>query len=120
MATNFGDIEVVLRANSSAFVRGLKQAEVALDRASSRFKSLGENFSQIGGALTRTVTAPLALAAGGAVKLAADFETSFAKIGSLTGVAADQIGALRAGVLSLAPLVGQGPQQLADALLVIT
>lgn len=74
----------------------------------------------IGATVTRYVTLPIIAAGAAAVKTSVSFEASMAKIEGLAGVAAGEVDKMREAVLKLAPTVGKGPQELADALYFIT
>lgn len=77
---------------------------------------VGKQLDTIGTRLTKTLALPLALAGGAAVKLAADFEQSMSRIEGLVGLSAREVSRLGNEVLNLAPKVGKGPRELADAL----
>lgn len=89
----------------------------ALNTASSRLKSFGSNISSIGATLTTRLTLPLALAGGGAIKLASDFQESLNKVnvafGSSSGEVQDfaktaltQFGIARGSALDMAATFG--------------
>lgn len=73
-----------------------------------------------GRTLSRWVTFPIAAAGVAATKLAYDFEASMNHIDALVGASKAQMAKYRAAVLSLAPAVGKGPKELADALYYVT
>ena len=66
-----------------------------------RVQALGRQLSDVGGQLTRTVTLPLAAIGGGAVKLASDFESSFAGVRKTVNATEEQFGALSEGMRDL-------------------
>lgn len=81
----------------------------------------------IGGAAALAVPAALAGIAAAGLKVAKDvsdafvpFEESLTRITTLVGVAKPEVEALGQAVLGLAPAVGRGPLELADALFFIT
>lgn len=89
----------------------------ALNTASSRLKSFGSNISSIGATLSTRLTLPLALAGGGAIKLASDFQESLNKVnvafGSSSGEVQDfaktaltQFGIARGSALDMAATFG--------------
>ena len=63
----------------------------ALNTASSRLKSFGSNISSIGATLTTRLTLPLALAGGGAIKLASDFQESLNKVNVAFGSSSGEV-----------------------------
>lgn len=88
---------------------GAVEAEAALERNAQRAKEAADRYTELatkagrvsevagraGDALTFGVTAPLAAAGAGAVKVATDFEDSMAQVAGALGEPADAMGALR-------------------------
>lgn len=74
----------------------------------------------VGSTVSRYVTLPILAAGAAAVKTAVSFEASMAKIEGLVGIARGEVEKMSKAVLELAPQVGKGPQELADALYFIT
>ncbi len=89
--------------------KGLKGAERAL-----------KGFSNFATDVARVATAAIAGVAVGAVREAAQFETSFAKIQGLVGVTADEIGELEDAAKRLGPEFGKSGTEAGDALFFIT
>lgn len=83
-------------------------------------QDVGASVSKVGGNLTKTVTLPLVGIGAAAVATAVEFETSMSKIVGLVGIATDEVKAMEASVLDLAGETAKAPQELADALFVIT
>ncbi len=85
---------------------------------------LGKAFKNLAPAAATAGVIGLAAATIGAAvagaKLAADFETSLAKIQGLVGVSTEKVAEFEKAILKLGPAVGKGPQELADALFFIT
>ena len=98
----------------------VEKAAQQYDKVADRLKTVGGALSSVGLKLSLGVTAPLAGAALAASKFASDFEASMTKVVTLSGNTAEEMSAMRAELLKLAPAVGKTPQELADALLVIT
>lgn len=113
MAVTAGVVEVLFNANLSGFNNGLR-------RVQERLQALGRNLSAVGGQLTTGFTIPFGIAAGVSAKFASDFEASMTKINTLVGVNMSQVQEWRKEILALAPAVGKGPRELADALFFIT
>ena len=80
----------------------------------------GRSASAAGQTLTRRVTAPLAAVGFMAVKSATEFESSFAKIQGLVGVAAEDIAELEEAAARLGPQFGRSSNEAAEALFFIT
>ena len=106
------NLVVRVSADVSAFDKQFASLQKTLSKQGAKLQS-------IGGDLTRSVTLPLAAIAVGSVKMAMDFETAMTKVQTLASESEGNIKLLRQAVLDLAPSVGIGPTQLADALLVI-
>jgi TP901 family phage tail tape measure protein len=68
----------------------------------------------------RTVSIPLAIAGGAAVKMAADFDKSMTQIKSLVGVAGDEVDAMGERVKVMASETGTNASEAAQALFFIT
>lgn len=102
-----------LKADTSQF-------QSAMGQAASGLKSAGDKMTSVGQKLSLSVTAPLVGIGTAAVVMANDFESSLAKIEGLVGIAADEIDGMRDSVLTLATETAKAPQELADALFVIT
>lgn len=71
--------------NRSIAIQGSSWTQLGtkLSQASEKFDKVGSKMSSIGGALSKTVTAPIAGLAGMSIKMATDFESSFAKVSTL-------------------------------------
>jgi TP901 family phage tail tape measure protein len=92
----------------------------SLEQAGAKLTSAGQQLSQVGGNLTRSVTLPLVGIAVASFKTAADFESSMAKIVGLVGIPREQIQAWEGDVRSLAIEFGKSGGEAADALYFIT
>ena len=88
----------------------------ALDTAQSRFGKFGGAVAGIAAAST----AAIAGIGAAAVKMSAEFETNFAKIQGLVGVAAKDLGELEDAARRLGPQFGKSANEAADALFFIT
>lgn len=85
-----------------------------------KMQDVGASVSKVGGNLTKTVTLPIVGIGAAAVATAVEFESSMAKITGLVGIAADEVKQMESSVLDLAGATAKAPQELADALFVIT
>lgn len=91
-----------------------------MSKLGDKFQKTGEKFSSVGSTLGRRVTLPLIGAGVAGVKTAADFEASMSKITGLVGIAADEVEKMEGAVIDLSGETAKSPQELADALFVIT
>jgi TP901 family phage tail tape measure protein len=94
--------------------------ENELNRTARNLDAVGRRFERVGRDLTLKFTAPLVAAGAVATKLASDFDQEMTKIVTLVGVAEDQVNDWRRALLEMAPAVGRGPTELAQALFVVT
>jgi len=110
---NIGHLEATLGLNDALFTAGLSKARASMMAA-------GTSMKRVGRSMTTTVSLPLVLIGGAAVKMAASFEKSMSKIEGQVGIAADKVQAMKKDVLALAGPTARSPQELADALFFVT
>ena len=92
-----------------------KAAQGFTTQAGKNLQQAGRAISGVGETWTRNVTAPI-LAAGAATgKLAFDYDETMSQIVALTSVTGDEIDGFSQQILDMAPKVGKGPQELAEA-----
>jgi phage-related minor tail protein len=82
-----GDLVVAIGANT-------RDLDKALGKSMRKIKNFGKNTKQMGKSLSTSLTAPLAALGGLAVKTAADFEFSMAKVAAVSGFTANEMQAL--------------------------
>lgn len=99
---------------------GFDQADNKLSEADQRLMSMGKGMERAGASMTRSLTLPLVAAGAAALKFAVDFDTSMSRIQGLVGLSADEVGAMREQVLQLAGETTRAPQELSEALFLIT
>lgn len=113
-------VTVRLRAVISDYQRAMKTAagesRTFTQAVGANFASLNKNVGELGDAMTRRVTLPLAGIGTAATKVAGDFEATFAQMVGLAGVTADEVAGLREQIMGLSQTTAVGPQQLAEAL----
>lgn len=114
-------IRVRLLADIANYRQGMSQAAQLTTKfghevGSALGKLSGQQLADAGSNLNRHVTLPLLAMAGAASKVAIDFSNTFNQMQGLAGVAAEEVGALRDEVLSLAGQTGRSPQELAEGL----
>jgi TP901 family phage tail tape measure protein len=92
----------------------------SLGRSMRSFQRAGDALVGVGVRLTSSVTVPLIGAAGASVAAAASFQESMSRITGLVGIAADEVKGMEASVLALSGETAKSPQELAQALFVVT
>ena len=113
LGEQIANLYISLGADVSGFRKKMSEAAKTVD-------SVGKNLMKTGTSLTRSITIPLAAIGGASAKLADDFGTSMVKIETLVGKSREQVDKWGREILDLAPSVGRAPQELADALFVVT
>jgi TP901 family phage tail tape measure protein len=83
-------------------------------------QAVGRSVSKFGKSMTVGVTLPIVGVGVAATKMAMDFDESMTKIVSLVGLSRDQVQEMRGDVLRLAGETAKAPQELAEALFVVT
>ena len=115
---------VKLVANTSAYISGMKRAEQATEDLSSKGKrdldQLGASMQNVGTKATLGVSIPLIGVGAAAVSMSNDFDASMSKIVGLVGLSADEVDGMKESVLALSGETARSPQELADALFVVT
>ena len=85
-----------------------------MQAAGQKIKQTGDGIAKFGTTLTKTVTVPLAAAGAAAVKLAADFETSLAKLDSIADSSSKSMDTLKSEILALSNSSGIAASELAE------
>ncbi len=83
MGISAGDVLYELGLDPTKFEQGMKSAE-------NRLKSLGQSMTNFGQQMSLKITAPLALMGGLAVRTAAQYSESMAKVKAVTGATAEE------------------------------
>lgn len=86
-------IEAVLTAKVNDFVNGFKQAKSAAEDFVDKNQKTFDSFTQVGKAATAG-GALIGGALGGAVKIAADFESQMSTVGAISSASADDMALL--------------------------
>ena len=105
MAT-IGEVAVNLTANTAQFAKNLDRVSTRLDQFGSRMKNLG-------GTLSTSITAPLAILGGGAIKASVDFETAFTGVIKTVDATDEQLNQLRKGIVSMSQELPAGTTEIA-------
>ena len=106
-------LRVNLIANTAGMAAGLSTASQQLQAFSNKARVIGRN-------LTTSLTLPMALVGGAAIKSALSFDKSMTKIKTLVGVASSEVDSMRGTVKRMAADTGVGANDAADALFFIT
>lgn len=77
--------------------------------------SIGGTAQKIGGTLTKSLTLPITGAAGASIKLASDFESSMAKVSTLTDGSASQLAEMRSQIVDVSNEYGVSASEVAEA-----
>lgn len=73
------------------FERGLESASQKFESFSSGIKNVGEKISNVGGALTKGVTLPLAGLGTAVIKTGMDYEAGMSKVQAVSGATGDEM-----------------------------
>ena len=115
---------VRFEADISGLNKKIEQAQAKLERFNSTYGASLDTAAQkmrtFGYLSLATLTLPLVGAGKAVTKLAHEYEASMQMIVGLVGEAQNQVNEWSKEVLQLAPKVGKGPKELADALYFIT
>ena len=119
-------LSVAVEASVGGYVTAMAKADKAtgtfaqgLQRAGGGVEALEQRAAKLdkfAGGMTRNVTLPIVAAGGVAMKMAADFNTSFTQMQALAGVSSTEVDGLKQSVLGLSGETGRAPQELADGL----
>ncbi len=89
-----GILRVLLSANTAEFDAAMKKAASSADGLTKTFKSIGQQATDVGMTLTKTLTVPLLGLGVGAAKAAIDFESAFANVAKTVDGVSDKFGKL--------------------------
>jgi TP901 family phage tail tape measure protein len=106
-------LRVDLLLNSKGFSKGLNSA-------SGRLRAFGSKISSVGKSLSLRITAPMVLAGGQAIRMAAKFDKSMTQIKTLVGVAGSEVDSMGQKVKQLASTTGVNAAEAAEALFFVT
>jgi TP901 family phage tail tape measure protein len=102
-------------------MKGLGDAAGAASKTiSEKFTAAGKTMTDAGKKMSLAITAPLAGIGIAAVKTSVDFEKSLSTMVGLVGLTNDEVESLRGTILQLAGSTAKAPQELADAMFVVT
>jgi TP901 family phage tail tape measure protein len=95
-------------------------ADDASKTISDKFQAAGKKMTDVGKKMSLAVTAPLAGVGIAAVKTSMDFESSLSKMVGLVGLTTDEVDGMKDSILELSGATAKAPQELADAMFVVT
>jgi TP901 family phage tail tape measure protein len=107
-----GVLRVLLTANSAEFDAALKRASGQAQLWSKDLQNIGRQATQVGTALTKTLTLPILALGVGSVKAAMDFESSFANVGKTVDGVSDKAGKLTERGTALANVFRQMAKEI--------
>lgn len=96
-----------------------RQLNASLKTASTRLQAFGAKAKAISGQL-RSMSIPLALVGGAAVKMGLDFDRSMTRIKSLVGIAGDEVDAMGKSARQMALGTARSSSEAAEALFFVT
>lgn len=108
-----GTLVARLVADTKGFVSGMAAAQGSLNATTSKM-------TQFGAAVKGPLVAGAVAAGAAAVKLAVDYESSFAQMEGLVGVPTAELEQFDAAIRNLAGETAKAPQELAEAMFFIT
>ncbi len=117
-------VEVRLTAKTEQYQKAMGEAQSATSKLESEggrsMSKLGASMQSAGRTATVGVTLPLVGVGAASIKMASNFDASMSKIVGLVGLSADEVDGMKASVLELAGSTATAPQELSDALFVLT
>lgn len=128
MATNIGGIFAKLGLQGAAFQRDMGRAAKAVEtntfKMNQSFRSIDKQTRNVSKSVSQLRVGLVALGGVAAVNKLREsfssFETSLQRTVGLVGVAQSQVNKFEKAILKLAPAVGKGPGELAEAMFFIT
>ena len=87
---------------------------------SQKMSTMGASLAGIGKTMSMAVTLPIVGLGAAATKMFMDFDSSMTKITSLVGIAANEVDDMKKAVVELSGQTAKSPEELADALFVVT
>lgn len=123
-------IDVVLGLTTTGLQKGLKVANAALAKFGTNVTEVVSPGKRALRELSTTIeenkvkilafSASVVASSGSAAVVAASYQREFSKITGLVGIAAAEVDRMAQSTLSLAGATGRGPQELAEAMFVVT
>jgi len=117
---NIGTMYATLGVNTAGLVTANAAMTKFQKNTITSLNMMSQRLRTFGYLSLATLTLPIVMAGKASVKMASDYEASLSKVIGLVGVARSQVDAWGKDILKMAPRVGKGPKELADALYFIT
>lgn len=116
MSAVIGALRVDLGMNSTAFLRGVNEAQRRLAGMQRRFAKVGAQLTGIGRAMSIGVTAPVVAFGALALKAGGDFEAAMNRVGAITGATGGDLTRLSDAAKQMGRETQFSASQAADAL----
>jgi TP901 family phage tail tape measure protein len=97
-----GALKVILSADTAQYDSAMKAAGKEAANLSREFGTVGKQMTAVGSALTKTITLPLLAVGAGAIKVASDFESSFAGVRKTVDATEPEFAQLAQGLRNMA------------------
>ena len=120
MGIDAGTIVIRLAADAKGVVQGFGVATGQVKGFKGQMDGISAGMASAGDKMTKWLTLPILAAGAASTKFALDFEQSMTDIEALVGASTKDMATYRAAIMDLAPAVGIGPRELADALYFVT
>lgn len=108
-------VRLIITGENATAIKAIEGTEVAADKFATKSKALGSSLKGAGHTAV-ALAVPLVALGAVAVKTSADFQTAMTQIHTQTGASAAEVSRMSGAINRLAPNVGEGPTQLAEAL----
>lgn len=89
-----GQLRVILGIDTAQFDKGLGDSQKSMIKAGRNFERLGQRVEGIGKSMSVALSLPLTAIAGGALKMASDFESAMNRVEAATGASGGELKAL--------------------------
>ncbi len=100
MAVSVGEVEGSLKLRDE-FTGALARASDQLARTGKRMEKVGRSMSNVGSQMTKAITLPIVAIGGASIKMASDFESSFAGVRKTVNATEEEFTALAQGIRDL-------------------
>jgi len=117
---NDNTLNVEIKAVITNLERNLRKATKGLEKFSEKSKVIGRKMQKTGTTLTKSLTVPLSILGGVAVKAAIDFDKAMTQITSLVGIASNEVSKMGDVAKQMAFDTGKSATEAAEALFFIT
>lgn len=109
-----GLLRVLLTASTAEFETAMKRTSDSAKAWTKDLKAIGQQASDLGVALTKTLTVPILGLGAGAIKVAADFESAFANVRKTMEATPEGFKKVEDGIRSMAQQIPMAAEDLAN------